>query len=102
MQLLRRCSDSVRYASREVRNVAPLLWRSSVGGEIVPSAGRRAVVASKRVVKTATLTEANVHVREVAARSVSGGREWEFFCECGVPVCNEEVTLPSQPYTHIQ
>ena len=68
----------------------------------MPSAGRRAVVASKRVVKTATLTEANVHVGEVAARSGSGEREWEFFCECGRPDCNALVTLTIEAYTDIR
>ena len=59
-------------------------------------------MASKRVLKTATLTEANVHVLETATRSTSGERESEFFCECGRPDCNALVALTIEAYTDIR
>ena len=59
-------------------------------------------MASKRVLKTAALTEANVHVLETATRSESGEPVWEFFCECGRPDCNALVMLTSEAYTDIR
>jgi len=59
-------------------------------------------VASKRVLKTATLTEANGHVLDVATRSPSGEREWEFFCECGRPDCNAMIMLTAEGYADLR
>ena len=52
----------------------------------------------KRGIKTAALTEVNRHILEFAVESESAALDWEFFCECGRPDCQEQVTLTIDQY----
>jgi len=55
----------------------------------------------ERKAKTAALIEVNEEILNVAAKSVSQGEEWEFFCECGGEGCNERVSLTLPKYSDL-
>lgn len=55
-----------------------------------------------RGVRVATLTEVNTHILEVASASPSGANEWDFFCECGHPQCDEQVRLTVEAFTALR
>jgi hypothetical protein len=51
-----------------------------------------------RVFKTSALTDVNRHILDVARESISAEQEWEFFCECGRPDCEERIALTLAAY----
>jgi hypothetical protein len=51
-----------------------------------------------REFKTSALTDVNRHILDVARDSVSTKQEWEFFCECGRPDCDEHIMLTLAAY----
>lgn len=59
-------------------------------------------MATKHAGKTAMLAQVNAGIFGFAVDSISDASEWEFFCECGRPICHELVMLPLDAYTAIR
>ena len=57
------------------------------------------VVAHQQRLKTATLSEVNRGILEVARDSIDEEQEWEFFCECGSEDCHAYVSLTLDAYS---
>lgn len=54
------------------------------------------------ITKGELLARVNASIRELAGGSESAApAEWEFFCECGVAECHEQVTLTLEAYSAI-
>jgi hypothetical protein len=49
--------------------------------------------------KVAALVEVNLQIREAASDSIAHEQQWEFFCECGRPGCEEHVLLTVDAYS---
>jgi hypothetical protein len=52
--------------------------------------------------KTSALTEVNERILDAARDSIGSDDTWEFFCECGRPDCQEQISLTLDAYVAVR
>jgi hypothetical protein len=55
----------------------------------------------ERAFRTLALTTVNQTILDAARESITEEQEWEFFCECGLPDCDEQVRLTLDAYVSL-